>query len=83
MPSYDVADPTADARRTGLTAPIVHQASGVLMARRGTSIDEAVASLYESAQTMGVDVTRLAASVVRSTSAASAQVRERRRRSGR
>ena len=33
-----------------------------------TSIDEAVASLYESAKTMDVDVTRLAATVVSTTS---------------
>ena len=69
MPNDDVADPAADLRRAdGLTAPVVHQASGVLMARRGTSIDEAVASLYESAKTMDVDVTRLAATVVSTTS---------------
>ena len=68
MPNYDVADPASDARRAGSMAPVVHQASGVLMARRGTSIDEAAASLYESAKEMGVDVTRLAASVVSTTS---------------
>ena len=46
---------------------VVHQASGVLMARHATTIQEAMASLYETAETTGVDVASVAASIVQST----------------
>jgi AmiR/NasT family two-component response regulator len=47
--------------------PVVHQASGILMARRGTTIEEAVAFLYEAAESRGVRVGDVAAGVVSTT----------------
>ena len=49
--SNDNVDDLATLVRDRLAAevgPIVHQASGILMARRGTTIEEAVAYLYEA-----------------------------------
>ena len=47
---------------------IVHQATGALMVRDGITIDEAVATLHETAESMGVDVADLAVSIIRSAS---------------
>jgi AmiR/NasT family two-component response regulator len=46
---------------------IVHQASGILMVRRGITIEGAVAALHEIADASGVSVTEAAASIVTST----------------
>jgi AmiR/NasT family two-component response regulator len=43
---------------------IVHQASGIIMARRGTTIDEAVMHLYELAEAEDRTVTQVAADLV-------------------
>jgi AmiR/NasT family two-component response regulator len=47
--------------------PIVHQASGILMARQRVTIEEAVSSLHEAAETRGVSVAEVAANIVGST----------------
>ncbi len=54
-------------RHVPTTGPIVHQATGILMVRRGTTIEEALAALYETARITGLDVTQIAAGIVSST----------------
>jgi AmiR/NasT family two-component response regulator len=48
---------------------VFYQASGVLMQRNGTTIEQAIASLYAQADATGLDVVAVAAAVVRSVTA--------------
>ena len=66
MPVHDVDDLIAE-DHARIDAVIVHQATGILMVRRGTNIDEATAALHEASETIGIDVTQVAASIVGST----------------
>lgn len=67
MPNHDADDPMTVWHHAIFDPPIVHQATGVLMVRRGTNIDEAAAALHDASETVGVDVTQIAASIVGST----------------
>jgi AmiR/NasT family two-component response regulator len=50
-----------------LADAVIHQATGVLMVRGGTSIDEAAVALCDAAEATGLDVTAVAANIVSST----------------
>lgn len=65
--SNSVDDLMAEGHHESIDHPIVHQATGILMARRGTTIVEAMTALCKAAVTMGIDVPQLADTIVRST----------------
>jgi AmiR/NasT family two-component response regulator len=67
MSIHDVDDLMTEGHRAPPVAPIVHQATGILMVRRGITIDEASAALQEVAATIGVAATQVPATIVSST----------------